>query len=105
MALQIHNRYLITESEEGVVVIDQHALHERMIYEHFARKVLAGALESQKLLVPEPVDLGPAEAAAALGARSAALGVTVEPFGGDTVLVSSYPAMLGRIEAGRRCCG
>ncbi len=98
-ALQIHNRYLITESEEGVVVIDQHALHERILYEHLREKVLAGALESQTLLVPEPVDLSPAEAAAALGARDvlARLGVTVEPFGGDTVLVSSYPAMLANL--------
>ena len=98
-ALQIHNRYLITESEEGVVVIDQHALHERILYEHLREKVLAGALESQTLLVPEPVDLSPAEAAAALGARDvlARLGVIVEPFGGDTVLVSSYPAMLANL--------
>ncbi|HTU25364.1 MAG TPA: DNA mismatch repair endonuclease MutL [Pirellulales bacterium] len=98
-ALQIHNRYLITESEEGVVVIDQHALHERILYEHLREKVLAGALETQALLVPEPVDLGPAEAAAALSARDllARLGVNVEPFGGDTVLVSSYPAMLANL--------
>ncbi len=98
-ALQIHNRYLITESEEGVVVIDQHALHERILYEQLREKVLAGALESQNLLVPEPVDLSPAEAAAALGARDvlARLGVIVEPFGGDTVLVSSYPAMLANL--------
>ena len=61
--------------------------------------MLAGALESQNLLVPEPVDLSPAEAAAALGARDvlARLGVSVEPFGGDTVLVSSYPAMLANL--------
>ncbi len=68
-ALQIHNRYLITESEEGVIVIDQPALHERILYEHLRAKVLDGALETQSLLVPEPVDLSPAEAAAALGAR------------------------------------
>jgi len=95
-ALQLHNRYLITESDDGMVVIDQHALHERILYEHLREKVLAGALESQALLVPEPVDLSPAEAAAALEARDvlAQLGLAVEPFGGDTVLVSSYPAML-----------
>jgi DNA mismatch repair protein MutL len=98
-ALQIHNRYLITESEEGVIVIDQHALHERILYEHLRTKVLAGALESQNLLVPEPVDLSPAEAAAALASRGvlAQLGMTVEPFGGDTLLVSSYPAMLANL--------
>jgi len=98
-ALQVHNRYLITENAEGMVVIDQHALHERILYEFLREKVLAGALESQALLVPEPVDLSPAEAAAVLEAKDllAQLGVTVEPFGGDTVLVSSYPAMLANM--------
>ncbi len=101
-ALQLHNRYLITESDDGLVVIDQHALHERILYEFLREKVLSGALESQALLVPEPVDLSPAEAAAVLDAREvlAQLGVSVEPFGGDTVLVSSYPAMLANMRPG-----
>jgi DNA mismatch repair protein MutL len=95
-ALQIHNRYLVAETAEGVAVIDQHALHERILYEQLRERVLAGPLEAQHLLVPEPVDLPPAEAAAVLEQREllATLGVKVEPFGGDTVLVSSYPAML-----------
>ncbi|HVC98713.1 MAG TPA: DNA mismatch repair endonuclease MutL [Pirellulales bacterium] len=95
-ALQIHNRYLVAESDEGVVVIDQHALHERILYEQFRTSALAGALESQHLLVPEPVDLSGPESAAVLQRREllARLGIKVEPFGGDTVLVSSYPAML-----------
>ncbi|HEX4128804.1 MAG TPA: DNA mismatch repair endonuclease MutL [Pirellulales bacterium] len=98
-ALQIHNKYLIAESDEGVVVIDQHALHERILYEQIRTSVLAGALETQQLLVPEPVDLGADEAAAVLERREllARLGVKVEPFGGSTVLVSSYPAMLARM--------
>ncbi len=79
-----------------MVVIDQHALHERILYEQLRERVLAGALESQALLVPEPIDLSPAEAAAALASRDvlAQLGLTIEPFGGDTVLLSTYPAML-----------
>jgi DNA mismatch repair protein MutL len=95
-AIQVHNRYLIAETDEGMVVIDQHALHERILYEQVREKVLTGALESQRLLVPEPVDLGPAEAAAILSASEtlARLGVQVEPFGGGTVLITSYPAML-----------
>jgi DNA mismatch repair protein MutL len=98
-ALQIHNRYLVAESQEGVVVIDQHALHERILYEHLRNRVLAGAVESQALLVPEPLDLAPAEAAAVLEHREllAKLGMKIEPFGGGTVLVSSYPAMLANI--------
>jgi DNA mismatch repair protein MutL len=99
LGLQIHNRYLVTESLEGVVVIDQHALHERIIYEQLRAKVLAGALETQQLLVPEAVDLAPAEAAAVLDHIEdlARLGIGVSAFGGSTVLVTSYPAMLTRL--------
>jgi DNA mismatch repair protein MutL len=102
LGFQVHNRYLITENEDGMVVIDQHALHERVLYEQLREKVLAGQMEMQRLLVPEPVTLPPAEAAAALEAREtlAQLGIEVEAFGGDTVLVSSYPAMLANLGPG-----
>ncbi len=95
-AIQVHDRYLVAETDEGVVVIDQHALHERVLYEEIREKVLAGALETQRLLVPEPVDLAPAESAAALAEKEllARLGVEIEPFGGGTLLVIGYPAML-----------
>jgi len=95
-AVQMHNRYLVVETEEGMLVIDQHALHERILYEQLKEKILHGSLEKQQLLVPEPVDLSPSEKAAVLEQREvlSKLGVDVEPFGGDTVLVSSYPAML-----------
>jgi DNA mismatch repair protein MutL len=95
-ALQIHNRYLITETDDGLVVIDQHALHERIIYEQLREKVLSSSLESQKLLVPEPVPLSPTEFALISEAKDllAKIGIAVEPFGGTTMLVSAYPAML-----------
>ncbi len=98
-AIQIHNRYLVSESPEGVVIIDQHALHERILYEQLRRRVEQGPVESQSLLVPEPVDLPPAEAAAAREHQAllARLGLRIEPFGGDTILVSSYPAMLSSV--------
>jgi DNA mismatch repair protein MutL len=98
-ALQVHNRYLVVETESGIEVIDQHALHERILYEQIREKVLAGALESQRLLVPEPVDLTAQEAAAVLEHAEllGQLGVEVQPFGGETVLVSSYPAMLANL--------
>jgi DNA mismatch repair protein MutL len=99
LGVQLHNRYLVTEHEDGMVVIDQHALHERILYEQLRTKVLAESLESQCLLVPEPVDLAAAEMAAVLEHREllARLGVQIEPFGGDTILVRSYPAMLANI--------
>ena len=101
-AMQIHNRYLVTESGDGMMVIDQHALHERILYEHLRARVAAGPVESQTLLVPEPVDLSPSEAAAALEHREtlARLGLKIEPFGGDTLLISAYPAMLANMNPG-----
>jgi DNA mismatch repair protein MutL len=98
-ALQVHNRYLVTETDEGVTIIDQHALHERILYEQLRQRMAAGAMETQSLLVPEPVDLGPAELAAALEHHDllAELGVKIEPFGGHTLLVAGYPAMLANM--------
>jgi DNA mismatch repair protein MutL len=98
-ALQVHNRYLIAETEDGVMVIDQHALHERILYERLRKEVAAGSVQSQSLLVPEPVDLAPAEAAAALEHRDvlAQLGVAVAAFGGETILIQSFPAMLANL--------
>jgi DNA mismatch repair protein MutL len=99
MGLQLHNRYLVTESQDGMVIIDQHALHERILYEQLREKVMEGCLETQKLLVPEPVSLTAEEAAIALDARDTLgpLGMEIEAFGGDTVLISSYPAMLANL--------
>ena len=98
-ALQIHNRYLVLENDDGLEVIDQHALHERILYEELREKVLGGAIEMQRLLVPEPVDVSAQEAAAALENREvlARLGLEVESLGGETLLVSAYPAMLANL--------
>ncbi|MFZ5828826.1 MAG: DNA mismatch repair endonuclease MutL [Planctomycetota bacterium] len=100
-ALQIHNRYLVTESDRGVTIIDQHALHERILYEQLRRRVESGPVETQQLLVPEPIDLRPAEAAAALEHRAvlARLGLRIEPFGGDTILLTGFPSMLASMNA------
>ena len=101
-ALQIHNRYLVTESEEGVTIIDQHALARADSIRADPARIDAGALETQNLLVPEPVDLSPAEAAIALEHRDvlARLGLRIEPFGGDTVLITGFPAMLANMNPG-----
>ena len=102
LGMQLHNRYLVAEHESGIMVIDQHALHERVLYEQLREKIASDALEVQRLLVPEAVNLTAAEAAAVIESREelATLGIEVEPFGGDTVLVVAYPAMLGKISPG-----
>ncbi len=98
LGFQVHNRYLVTQDESGMVVIDQHALHERVLYERVCAKVLSegASLESQRLLVPEPVSLTPAERTAALDAKEmlAKIGIEIDDLGGETVVIQSYPAML-----------
>jgi DNA mismatch repair protein MutL len=98
-AIQIHDSYLVAETEDGLLVVDQHALHERILYEEFKARLERGGVEAQRLLVPEPVELSPADAAEVLQRRDALarLGLELEPFGGDTVLVGSSPAMLAHV--------
>jgi len=98
LGFQVHNRYLVTQDESGMVVIDQHALHERVMYERIREKVIGqgGRLETQRLLVPEPVSLTPAERSATLESKEllARVGIEIDDFGGDTILISAYPTML-----------
>jgi DNA mismatch repair protein MutL len=96
--LQVHDAYLVMETPEGMLVIDQHALHERILFEQLKRRIREGQLEKQRLLIPEPIDLSADHAARVLEQREAlaGLGLEVEDFGGGTVLLTSYPAILGR---------
>ncbi len=102
-ALQVHDSYLVAETPDGMVVIDQHALHERILYEELRLRIERGGVESQRLLVPEPVELEPAEAAAILERREvlASLGLLVEDGGDGSVLVGSVPAMLPGVSPDR----
>ncbi len=97
-AFQLHDSYLVLETSEGMLVIDQHALHERILFEQLRRRIRAGQLEVQRLLIPEPIDLPADQAALVLEAADALaeLGLEVSDFGGNTILLSSYPTLLGR---------
>jgi DNA mismatch repair protein MutL len=97
-AIQLYDSYLVLEIDEGMLVIDQHALHERILFEQLKERVRSGALEVQKLLIPEPVELTAEQAAHTLEQRDALaeLGLGVEDFGGGTLLLTSYPAILGK---------
>lgn len=99
-AMQVHDCYLVIETTAGLTVIDQHALHERILYEHLRTRVLAGGVEVQRLLMPIPVELAPREAAQAIAHRDllAELGLLVEEFGGSTVAVTGYPLLTRRAD-------
>jgi DNA mismatch repair protein MutL len=102
-AIQLHDSYLVAETSEGMVVIDQHALHERILYEELRGRIERGGIESQRLLVPEPVELSASDAALVMERSEALgrLGIEIEPFGGDTLLIQSVPAMLPNVDPGR----
>ena len=97
-AIQLYDTYLVLETPEGMLVIDQHALHERILFEQLKARLRSGPLESQPLLIPEPVKLTAEQAARTLEQREALaeLGLAVEDFGGGTVLLSRYPAVLSQ---------
>ena len=98
--MQVHDCYLVVETDEGITVIDQHALHERVMYEHLRARVIEGVVESQRMLVPQPLEFQAREAAALLenGDLLACLGYAVEEFGGTTLLLAAYPAMLAHAD-------
>jgi DNA mismatch repair protein MutL len=97
-AIQVNDTYLVVGTEAGLLVVDQHALHERILYEQFKARLRAGSLETQRLLIPEPIDLTAEQAARTLEHRAALeeLGLGVEDFGGGTILLTSYPSLFGR---------
>ena len=94
---QLHDTYIVAETRDGLVLVDQHAAHERLVFERMKAAIAAGGVTSQALLLPEVVDLGEA-AAARLAERAeelGALGLTLEPFGPGAVVVRAVPAPLG----------
>ena len=94
---QLHATYIVAQTENGIVIVDQHAAHERLVYERMKQHLAAGGVPRQALLLPEVIDLSPAEAArvAARAEELAELGLVLEGFGDGAVLVREVPAMLG----------
>lgn len=97
-AFQIYDCYLVVAGDAGIEIIDQHALHERIMYEHLRGRVLEGTVESQKLLIPETIECSAGEAAVLLEYKDllSEIGFEVNDFGGTTVLLTSHPVMLPR---------
>lgn len=94
---QLHANYIVAQTRDGLVIVDQHAAHERLVYERMKAQMAEGAVTRQALLTPEVVDLDPAEAERVAGRAEelAEMGLIVEAFGAGAVLVRETPAMLG----------
>jgi DNA mismatch repair protein MutL len=103
---QIFAGYIALETEEGLLLIDQHAAHERVTFERLRRELREGGIRTQAMLAPVPVELTPARAASVQAALSEirAMGFDVEPFGPTTLLLKGAPAVFGP-EGGAKLLG
>jgi DNA mismatch repair protein MutL len=97
---QLHETYIVAQTADGIVIVDQHAAHERLTYERMKAMLDTGGVARQALLIPQVVDLDPDEAILLLGRADelAELGLVLEPFGAGAVLVRETPAMLGDVD-------
>jgi DNA mismatch repair protein MutL len=98
---QLHDTYIVAQTDDGIVIVDQHAAHERLVYEKMKRALSNGGVKRQALLIPEVVELDEGEAARVMSraAELAALGLIIESFGPGALLVRETPAMLGEVDA------
>ena len=103
--LQIHNSYIVTQTQDGFVIIDQHALHERILYEQLCRRISEGALPSQRMLIPETLDVSDTqlEAIRENADLLTQLGMELEPFGPRTIAIQAFPVLVTRIRPTSSC--
>ncbi|MCA0873584.1 DNA mismatch repair endonuclease MutL [Seohaeicola saemankumensis] len=98
---QVHENYIIAQTATGIVIVDQHAAHERLVYEKLKRQMAENGVAAQALLIPEIVDLSEADCARLLTHADdlSRFGLTIEPFGGSAIAVRETPAILGEVDA------
>ena len=98
---QLHNTYIVCEADAGMILIDQHAAHERVLFERFNARAADSPKAAQRLLVPESIELGYREAGVLekIIPDLASLGLDIEPFGGNTFVIKSIPPQLAERDA------
>ena len=94
---QLHENYIVAQTAQGLVIVDQHAAHERLVYERFKAQIAAKGIEKQGLLTPEIIEMDESAAERLLGYAPALarLGLEIDSFGSGAVAVHSVPALLG----------
>lgn len=99
-ALQLHNSYLVVQSPDGMLIIDQHALHERILYEDLLTKITRGPLESQAMLIPSVIRASTTQMdlLEQIQPMLRKLGIEVAPFGPDSIGISAFPSFLDRLD-------
>jgi DNA mismatch repair protein MutL len=94
--MQIASTYIVAETDDGLMIVDQHALHERILYNSFKRRLAGGGLSTQRMLIPESFNVTASEAALLEDNTEllGGLGIVVEPFGKSSFAVQQYPTIL-----------
>jgi len=97
---QLHETYVVAQTEDGIVIVDQHAAHERLVYEDMKRQMEAGGVKRQALLIPDVIELSEDEATRILerSEELAELGLEIEPFGLGAICVRATPALFGEMD-------
>jgi len=97
---QLHETYVVAQTADGIVIVDQHAAHERLVYERMKKALADGGVARQPLLIPEVVEMDPSEVTrvSARAAELAELGLVIEEFGPDALVVREIPAMLDKLD-------
>ncbi len=98
---QVHENYIIAQTADGMVIVDQHAAHERLVYEKLKNQMAANGVAAQALLIPEIVEMseGDCSRLMAVAEDLSRLGLTIELFGGGAIAVRETPAILGEVDA------
>ncbi len=98
---QVHENYIIAQTENGIVIVDQHAAHERLVYEKLKTQMAENGVAAQALLIPEIIEMSDGDAAQLLSVADdlSRFGLTIEPFGGGAIAVRETPAILGEVNA------
>jgi DNA mismatch repair protein MutL len=103
---QVHETYIVSQTRDGLVIVDQHAAHERIVYERMKAAIAASGIARQILLIPEIVELDEADAARLVARASelARFGLVIEDFGPGAVAVRETPSLLGEVDVRGLVC-
>jgi DNA mismatch repair protein MutL len=100
---QLHENYILSQTAEGLVIVDAHAAHERLVYENLKVQMSESGVRAQALLIPEVISLSDGDMALLMEQSETLtqLGLSIEPFGQGAVAVQSVPAILGHVDVNR----
>ncbi|MEY8119288.1 DNA mismatch repair endonuclease MutL [Falsihalocynthiibacter sp. BN13B15] len=98
---QVHENYIVAQTQDGMVIVDQHAAHERLVYEKLKKQMAQNGVATQALLIPDIIELsqGDAEEILSVSEELKTFGLVIEPFGAGAIAVRETPAILGTVNA------